>query len=422
MHINPVLKSQKLHNMTSPFYVYLILTFAIFYNAVLAIVNQWVAKVSFIHALAAEALVIAVSIIYIAFNARLTSQFKKTLIFFCLFILIYLINNSLAMAVGDGPSLKPIRDTLIIFIFILLGHSAAQSNFNLERFMTILAILVSFFLLLELLNTELYLSIFNISNYYFNTRGTGEDVDLALFHTADSFDGRFTFGFREAQRLSSLFLEQTTHANFAVVTSVYLASSWKTLNTFSKATLITTVLLIILGTDSRQALGICILIFLGYYFFPLLNRYTLYLYMPAALLFMFVFFYDPSLDYRTQDNFSGRLTYSVGKLLDADLAAVLGARLSERVTDSGYAYFLYTQSIFGLLAFYFFLPFSLPYDSVKCKRLAHSTMIFFTANLAVSGSTIFSIKTAALLWFIIGLMYSRQFLAGHLQSRQLANK
>ncbi len=99
------------------------------------------------------------------------------------------------------------------------------------------------------------------------------------------------------------------------------------------------------------------------------------------------------------------------------MEAMLGIRMGERVFDSGYTYILYGQAIWGFIAFLILLPAVLPYGTASARRFSHAVMIFYTVNLSVSGSTIFSIKTAAVLWFLIGLYAATEALQQRRQVR-----
>lgn len=390
-------------------FVYLALISALFYNAVLAYINANVSSVALSHVIAAEFAILALGGGLIAAVVRrdksLLSEgyFQKVLWWGLFFVLLYMLNAALASAFGGVPSLKPIRDVLIVFVFLALGVACTRIGVNPTKLLALASIAVLAFLLLEMLDTRLYVRLFNIARYYANTRGEGQEVAAGLFKTADSFRGRFTFGFRQAQRLSSLFLEQTTHANFALVLAAFVSAYWRHISKVMRALFCVTIIMIVLGTDSRQAFGVCLFIIGGYWLFPRLGRISLYLYMPLAIAFMWLFFYNPDASLRQQDTFAGRLTYSISRLMSSDVQAWLGLRMAERVFDSGYTYVLYAQSLVGFLAFLVLLPSCLPYRTVEGRRFAHAVMILFTVNLAVSGSTIFSIKTSALLWFLIGL-------------------
>ena len=390
--------------------VYFTVFAALFYNAVLALINANVTYVSMAYVMSVELVIMILSGVVIVYTLQKSDALKRDIVLknsficLCLFVLLYVVNCAFAISVGGTVSAKPIRDTLVVFVFMMLGLAAAHLNINPRWLLTTSAALVLAVLLVELLDTRLYIRLFNVASYWSHTRGDGVEVEAGVFRTAMSFKGRFSFGFRQAQRLSSLFLEQTTHANFAVIATIFLAGFWKKFGKISRALLVTTVLLIILGTDSRQAAAICLFIAAGYAFFPKMHRASLYMYMPLALMFMLFFFYDPDFTHRTSDTFGGRLTYSISRLFGSDLQAALGMRLGERVFDSGYTYLVYTQSLLGFLAFLVLLPSALPYRTAAGRRFSHAVMLCYMVNLSVSGSTIFSIKSSALLWFLIGIV------------------
>lgn len=395
-----------------------LLLLALFYNALLAFLNAHVMTIKLSYVIIIELATLSAGLFHVSRTINFNSKTKLALGFLVFFSMLYFANCLFAVLAGNSISLKPARDIAIIFVFLLLGLSSAGNEQSLHRTVTISAILVSSFLLIELLRTDIYVKIFNVSSYYINTRDVSDRIadsgrgESGLYFSAMSYEGRFTFGFRTAQRLASLFLEQTTHANFAIVLAIYLSAFWSDLNAKSRAIILSTITLVILGTDSRQAFAICLMLLAGYHFFPKTSRFTLSLYIPLTLLSMFIFFHGEA----EGDNFSGRLAYSIDKLLSADIQTIFGMRLAERVIDSGYTYLLYSQSLIGLVGFWLFLSKILPYGSANAKRLAHGTSIFYTVNLAVSGSTIFSIKTSALLWFIVGFYCSREIIA----SRRLA--
>jgi putative polymerase len=76
-------------------------------------------------------------------------------------------------------------------------------------------------------------------------------------------------------------------------------------------------------------------------------------------------------------------------------------RLISQAADSGIAYTITTQSIFGLIAFWLFLVLNAAERTPEQIKYLHALCVFIVLSLLVSYS-LFSIKTAALLWFIHG--------------------
>jgi putative polymerase len=76
-------------------------------------------------------------------------------------------------------------------------------------------------------------------------------------------------------------------------------------------------------------------------------------------------------------------------------------RLVGPAADSGIAYTITTQSVFGLIAFWLFLVLNAAERTPEQIRYLHALCVFLVLTLLISYS-LFSIKTAALLWFIHG--------------------
>ena len=385
----------------------LLVLFAVCYNAILAFVNAHVLSIGKVHVASTEILIVSFAIVWsLRKNINSTKTWLSYLIYvFVIFIYMY----GFSYLSGNQTSVKPLRDMLIICSFGMLGTTISGQYEYARKIFSALSICVIFFLLLENYALDLFVEIFEITKYYLNTRTVSLEFQNraeqanGLFFTAGSFDGRFTLGFRTDQRLSSIFLEPTTHANFGILTVIFLMTFWDNLTKPQRLLFATTTLLIVLGTDSRQLIAmICILVsikLVGIYRVP---RLTLLAYMPVALLVMTIFFYDP---YAVKtDNISGRLTHSANTLLSTPFTALLGGHQGVTVIDSGYTYFLYAHSLLGMIIFWLLLSFVPAYSTKDQRYFAHAIMMFFTINLAVSGSTIFSIKTAALLWFLVGIL------------------
>jgi len=403
-----------------------LLSCAVFYNAGLAFINAHIMRIGFTAVAAAEISILAAVIFSCLVMYRRGPESRLLLGFATAFLLVLVSSSLMTLIDGRSISSKPVRDLLIIFSFGFLGISHARNGYSIKGPVTAIALAVLAFLFLELLRTDVYVKLFNVSSYYLNTRGIGASaadsrLESGLFITAGSFEGRFSFGFRQAQRLSSLFLEQTTHANFAIVLSIFAVGAWQSLGKMVKILIVATIIFIILGTDSRQAAAVCAVISAGYYVFPRINKSVLFLYMPTALFVMWMIHMDPAASMWDGDNIKGRLAYSANLLFTSDLSAIAGARMSSQIIDSGYTYLMYSQSLLGMILFWLFLCKFLPQRTSAGKRIAHGVMIFYTANLAVSGSTIFSIKTAAILWCVVGYFAAKEAISGSSEELKLPN-
>jgi hypothetical protein len=85
---------------------------------------------------------------------------------------------------------------------------------------------------------------------------------------------------------------------------------------------------------------------------------------------------------------------------------LLGAQpyLAASATDSGYAYLIYAGSVFGLIALWLFVSLVVPDLSARQRRVGLFLTLFVFLSLLISGNSTFSIKAAALLWLIVGVV------------------
>jgi hypothetical protein len=104
-----------------------------------------------------------------------------------------------------------------------------------------------------------------------------------------------------------------------------------------------------------------------------------------------------------EDNFTGRLAYCVDLLGRYDIWEWFGNsdRLVGPAADSGIAYTITTQSIVGLTAFWLFFVLNAEQRTTEQIKYLHGVCVYIALTMLVSYS-LFSIKTAALLWFIHG--------------------
>jgi putative polymerase len=141
-----------------------------------------------------------------------------------------------------------------------------------------------------------------------------------------------------------------------------------------------------------------------------LPRYTYFLYLPgivcSALIIVLAFNME-----HDGDTFSGRIAYSMNVLASMNIGSLLGFDMSliSKGADSGIAYFILTQSVLGVAALWAALCFFQPPTSHRAVTLMHGVCFYLALNLMVSFS-LFSIKTAAPLWFLYGYVRGRTYL------------
>lgn len=390
-----------------------LLLLAILYNAFLAIVNAYATRISGAHVAATEIVILLCAIGLVALNARKFENILPPVIV----IMFALLTFSYVSIMTGAIYPKAPRDLVLIAVFFMLGGLASERTLiNTMRFATVTILL---FMIVENYMTEIYAAIFKPAVYYANTRGVEEFSldETGLFRNSLGFADRFSFGLSK-HRLSSIFLEQVSFANFAMVLSIFTCTFWDRIKRWDRILFLATAVLMVLTNSSRTASAICLLIFIGYHLFPMLPRRTNLLYMPTILLLSWIFFYDPKFIHATMsDDLKGRFGNTMSFLGQADISYLTGAgpEYIAMTGDSGYAYLIFTQTVFGLIFFWLFTSLIVPQADAPGKRFSHATAIYIAVNLMV-GAAIFSIKVSAPLWFMAGYLYYRKFRQGDVRS------
>ena len=192
--------------------------------------------------------------------------------------------------------------------------------------------------------------------------------------------------------------------NYSIVATVFTLAFWRDMSRAIRIFFIVTTLIILVGSDGRLAAITCIVLLLGCFIFPLLPRYSNVLYLPVLLLLSGIIVTWFGLQ-NSGDDFSGRLAGSIDFLTSLDITTLLGSHPERSAfgLDSGISYFIITQSVFGPAAIWLFVCLVPRYHDRRSTIFVHSICIYIAFNLLVSYS-LFSIKTAALMWFVYGYL------------------
>jgi putative polymerase len=304
---------------------------------------------------------------------------------------------------------KLLRDVAIIPIFIMLGMAAPR--LSLVRFLIVLQTIVFVIMVFEGAAPEKFGSFFNVTGYYVNTRGFSEDSfwmkDTGLFVSSFRPGERFLFNSLDIHRLSSVFLEPVSLGNYLVVVVAIVVALRKEFSWPQLAYMSVTSFAILVGCDGRQATLQCLMIFAIAGCHRFLPRAVTALFLPVAVLGSFVAVAAFNLVY-DGDNFVGRVVYSVITIQDFDLVHLLGMYDGDitNTFDSGIAYFMVTHSIIGVAAVWFMIVFCAEAEDRASRIYLNSACLYLALSLLVSNAA-FSIKTGALLWFVLGYLNQR---------------
>ena len=317
-----------------------------------------------------------------------------------LLLAVFLSYAALLMAMRPLIDPKAVRDFLIPIAFYLLGKTYNDPRLA-DRAALICGSIVVVFGLFEFLALDLYVTYFNIIKYYV-ARGTVAPSDVssqtgALFASGLRPDSRTLLPFLGPHRASSVFLEPISTGNFGAILYIWtlnrkgMAHRWLTM-----ATGLTAIVL----SDSRFGANVCIVATVAYLAAPWTPRFV-WLAAPFVALIGLATYGFTSAEVNWQNNLAGRLLWTARLLTSLSPEAVWGLSPEKPfLSDSGYAYSLNQIGLVGVIGFWSLFIFT-PENSPRAWRFKVCVAAYICLLMLVSDS-VYSIKTAALLWFMTG--------------------
>ncbi len=303
-----------------------------------------------------------------------------------------------------GLDFKGFRDILIPLWFFWLGKNLGDPKIA-DRALVIAAVVVLVVGFFELFALESFTTLLDIFGYYVNI-GSLEpitsyerDSRLQMNGIRPEDMGRTLLPWLlDNHRVSSVFLEPVSLGNFATILVAWGLSKgrdeMRKLLFFVSAAAVMMVL-----ADSRFALlSVALLIVMRLTFRGWM------LYLPAVMPFVIIgglvaLGVFGNIPY--SDTFVGRLVSSAHGLLSFDAQMLLGADGSAWFPDQGYAYVLSTFGV--VLAMGFWLTFWLmPVPDDRAQRFRCFAAVYICLILTISGTSLFAMKTSAMLWFLFG--------------------
>jgi len=371
---------------------------AVSFNYFLCFVNTNVVHISRLSVIGAE-----IAIISIAFSVALPAISRIAFILIGI-LFFYLMLLTITRAVNGGEfDVKAVRDFMIPAVFFFLGAwvKDAKSADFIVRTITALVIVAGLF---EMLFLKTYLRYFDVINYYV-MRGT---VDLAdtqylannLFISGIRPEGRTLFGFLGDHRISSLFLEPVSPGNYGVI--VFF---WALVRSRAEQKLYTGLflmaLLIIVMADNRLGAGLCVL-GLALAFVSVRYSYPVILILPFALIAMILGMHTLFPHLAITDSTLGRMVFSGRFLSSLDVLNWMGFEDLPGAQDSGYSAVFVEIGILGFAVLWgLFMSIKGRSDAFNYFRVLVG--LYVAVSLCISYSLV-TIKTAALLWFLVGVL------------------
>ena len=300
---------------------------------------------------------------------------------------------------------KYARDIIVLPVFVMLGLSASTDQRLAQKWLPF-HLLIFLIMVYEALYPTHFTALLDVKQYYIHTRGFQAsdfwNTDTDLFVSATRPDERHLFPSLPFHRLSSVFLEPVSLENYVVVVAIFLVAFRRRLKPWLFWTFAITDMALLVGSDGRFGAYLCALLPVVALFDSRFLRPAPIATLPLAILSiwvmvaMFGFQSGP-------DDFPGRIAYTIelfGALGTLDLMG-LSDSLVNRAADSGIVYLIISYSILGVSLGWVFVFGTIPSRARTATVLRCGAAIYLSANLMVSAS-VFSIKTAALLWFLVG--------------------
>lgn len=380
----------------------LIVIFSVIYNAILAALAARDVYVGYATVASVE-----IALIFLCFSLCLSTGLSFTdvkpisLVWFVALLALLLSIKFETFFVAS------IRNFLIIAAFCMLGQRMDERHVRLAFFATSLVALAV--LIWEISFLESYARFFSPAHYYELTRGTpsSEYDSSGLSVGTVTFEGRFSFGIFSGRRTSSIFLEQVGINAYAIVCMAFLNALWSRLSFKERALQIITIALIVTSNNARMASLMCLFMPMGYFIFPLLSRFWI---IPIPFLIISgIFLLSPMLLEAEYDDLLGRLavTYRLLNVVQVSDLLFGNPLLVSRAYDTGYGYVIASVGFFGGMAFLSYLISYPRFNNFEQRRGSWSVAIYILLWLTVGGTGVFSIKTASLMWMLVGMISYR---------------
>jgi putative polymerase len=380
--------------------VFWTLIVALMYQAVLCAVHTNV------HPITMSGVAVAELFVYLACFAVLVKNIRLEFVALTAMTIAYLL---LLAILRNQLDPKGFRDVLIPILFYGIGRQIGDVKYA-DRMLKVAVLLVLAFGFFELLFLDMFSRVFNIFSYYVSqgslTAGSNwaKDSVLGLNGTRPEGIGRTILpSLLGNHRVSSVFLEPVSLGNFAVITAAWgLAKRRDEIR--EMAFFLVAALVMIALADSRYGM-ITMTLMVALRLLPWKkNPWMIALPLfSVGLLLAIGKFYTGGYG----DNVIGRLYVSGVTLLDLDLGMIFGLDgFNTAYGDMGYPTLLTRWG--ALLCIFLWCAFwMVKMEDERGDRFRAFTTLYMSLILCVSGTSLFALKTAGILWFLVGCFAGR---------------
>lgn len=309
--------------------------------------------------------------------------------------------------------MQPIRDVIIMPVFIVLGLSAGKGDFSKPLIWIGLFVLVV--ALLEAVFPHEFLRLVNFRKYYV-AKGAIEDIeffgDLEVNVNGQRPAGSgFLARIPGLHRISSVFLEPVSLGFYAFILGLFFIATKEDQPKVRYYTCLFISLLLILLSDARMALGSLVVMLLCRPIFTKLDHRLSVVVFPLIFVIGLLIYLTNILPTHGE-GIGKRIFWTMNTLSRTDPDILLGASKYMKgddpnsIDDLAFAKLVSFQGLFGFLLYWLSPIFFMRRLSREGTIYMFGVAIFLSFGFMLSAA-IFSIKTAALLWFSYGYLIKR---------------
>lgn len=373
-----------------------ILIASVVYQTVLALVHTHFFRVS--------AFVVASTefFIYLACVFVLAKRIRIEFVAILTLVLAYLLVLSIFR---NALELKGFRDVIIPILFYWLGRHVADIEYA-DRILKVLVVVVLIFGFFELFFLDQYTSLLDIFSYYVST-GTATISTNLIWDSALNLNGIRPEGIGRtilpallgSHRISSVFLEPVSLGNFAVIVAAWGLSKPREEYKQGLFFFLSAVTLIALSDSRYGLIVVTLLTVMRVVARGRLNIVAIVLPFISVLVLVLIGLFSHG---RLADNIMGRLFWTGNTLLGFNIEKIFGIQgFNIPYGDMGYAYLLSRWGLLLCITLWGAL-WMIKMSDERGNRFRAYGALYISLILTVSGTSFFALKTAGLLWFLMG--------------------
>lgn len=367
-----------------------LLAFCTVMNFGLAIVNNLVTNIQEIHVVAVQLFVtLCAAALVVLRRPRLTAD--QVILF------VMLVSCIVISTIYHGyTDVKILYDMSVIPLFVVLGSTIRRIP---RWYMHMLFVIVLTTVTFETAMPDVYAKIVNPLSYYANTRSWVADKIEDQADVSGFYLGAQRAGEGDAtHRASGLFLEPLSLGYFACIAAIFYLNEYR-FQVGRKILAVAGCSLLIILSDVRAALGVLFVIAVGAQVLARLPRLA-GLALPFLVIAGGAVLHFSSVGDQHIADLAGRLSWTFEELREADLTTLLfGGFDQTHANDSAILYF---AEVSGILGYVLLLYISAGVSSLKERPFITNAVLIYLASTSLFGHAYASIKTGALLGFVVG--------------------